>query len=176
MEKTSFVKDLRKIFFLSLIVFIFFSSSFPQQSSVRPSIVPIPLLPEELIDILINEVSGEIQLNNEKLLAAFNRNRQAEEYEKVFYESKIVLEKLKEYGIEEAGIEEVPVVLVGDKIWDAESAELWMLEPEKKKLTCLEDVAACLCEHSQTNDITAELVYVGPGTDKKYYKGKKVKR
>jgi hypothetical protein len=69
----------------------------------------------------------------------------------------------------------VPVVLVSDYIWDAESAELWMIEPEKRKLSCLEDVPSCLCENSQTADVTAELVYVGPGNHKKYYKGKKVK-
>jgi hypothetical protein len=127
------------------------------------------------MDLLINEVSGEIQLNNEKLLAAFNHNRTADEYEKLFYESKCVFEKLKEYGIEECGIEEVPVMSIDDYRWDAESAELWMLEPEKKKLTCLQDVPACLCEKSHSCDVTAELVYVGPGSEDRYYDAKDVK-
>ncbi len=126
------------------------------------------------MDILINEVSGEMQLNNEKLLAAFNHNRTKEEYEKVFYESKCLLDKLKEYGIKEAAIEDVPNLMPG-KTWDAISAELWMVEPEKKKLTCLDDMPPCLCSSSETSDVTAELVYVGPGSSMKYYEGKDVK-
>jgi len=161
--------------FCSLFLILFSFNPLAQQRGIRPSIIPKPLLPEELVDILINEVSGEIQLNNEKLLSAFNRNRTAEEYEQVFYESKCILQKLKEYGVEDAAIEVVPNRIPGSQYWDAESAELWMLEPNKKKLTCLEDVPSCLCEGSRTSDVTAELVYAGPGSSKKYYEGKEVK-
>ena len=114
-------------------------------------------------------------MNNESLLASFERNRTAEEYEKVFYESKVVYQKLLEYDLEDSGIEEVPLALHSKKIWDAESAELWLLEPEKKKLISLDDVPACLCEQSQTTDTTAELVFVGPGTSDGNYEGKDVK-
>jgi hypothetical protein len=146
-----------------------------QQSTIRKSIIPEPLLPEEIMDLLINEVSGEIQINNEKLLSSFNRNRSAAEYNNGFYESTVMLNKLKEYGIEDAGIEIVPIRVPGGKNWDAESAELWMLKPEKKKLICYGDVPSCLCERSRTSDVTAELVYAGPGNDMKYYEGKDVK-
>jgi aminopeptidase YwaD len=162
-------------FILSLFLITFSFNPSAQQRYVRESIVPIPLLSEEIMDLLINEVSGEIQLNNEKLLAAFNHNRAADEYEKLFYESKCVFERLKEYGIEECGIEEVPVMLIDDYRWDAETAELWMLQPEKRKLTCLADVPSCLCEKSHSCDVTAELVYVGPGSEDRYYEGKNVK-
>lgn len=145
-----------------------------QQRRGRENAIPKPLVSEELIDMLINEVSGEMQLNNEKLLAAFNHNRTAEEYEKVFYESKCMLQKLKEYGIEDAGIEDVPNLIPGET-WDAESAELWMIEPAKKKLTCLEDIPACLCQGSQTSDVKAELVYIGAGSKKEHYEGKDIK-
>ncbi len=175
MGKKSSAKKFKISCLMVLILITFCPPHFAQENFVRPSIVPLPLLPEKLMDILINEVSGEIQINNERLLAAFNHNRSAKEYEEVFYESQCMLGKLKEYGIEEAGIEEVPVVLVSEITWDAESAELWMVEPEKKKLSCLEDVPACLCEQSQTCDVTAELVYVGLGTEEKYYEGKNVK-
>jgi len=138
---------LRKDTFLSLLLVVaLFPTLGATDKNVRQSIVPTPLLPERVIDFLINEVSGEIQLNNEQLLAAFERNRKEEEYRTQYYESKIIFEKLKEYGIEACGIEEVPIVLIADKTWDAESAELWMVEPEKKKLICLEDVPSCLCQ------------------------------
>jgi aminopeptidase YwaD len=160
------------VFILLMILAAFISIA--QQKVTRKRAIPTPLISEELIDLLINEVSGEMQLNNEKLLAAFNHNRPAEEYEKVFYESKCLLEKLKEYGIKEAAIEDVPNLIPG-KTWDAISAELWMVEPEKKKLTCLEDMPPCLCSGSETTDVTAELVYVGSGSSMKYYEGKDVK-
>jgi len=167
---------LRKDTFLSLLLVVaLFPTLGATDKNVRQSIVPTPLLPERVIDFLINEVSGEIQLNNEQLLAAFERNRKEEEYRTQYYESKIIFEKLKEYGIEACGIEEVPIVLIADKTWDAESAELWMVEPEKKKLICLEDVPSCLCQHSRTADVTADLIYVGPGDKDVYYEGKDVK-
>ncbi len=169
---------LKKCSFICLVFLLLLSlplNVLTQQSRIRKSILPKPLLPEEIMDLLINEISGEIQLNNEKLLSSFNRNRSAEEYTNGFYESTIMLNKLKEYGIEEAGIEVVPIRVPGGKNWDAESAELWMLEPQKKKLICYEDVPSCLCERSRTNDVTAELVYVGPGDDMKYYQEKDVK-
>lgn len=61
-----------------------------------------------------------------------------------------------------------------DRTWDAESAELWMVKPEKRKLADLKEVAASLCSGSSSIDVTAELVYVGPGTSEKYYQGKEV--
>jgi aminopeptidase YwaD len=166
-----------KIFFIYFFILLFTICSLntlAQQRDIRESTLPKLLIDEKLIDILINEVSGEMQLNNEKLLAAFNHNRPAEEYEKVFYESKCLLNKLKEYGIEDAAIEDVPNLMPGNT-WDAVSAELWMVEPEKKKLTCLEDMPPCLCSGSESSNETAELVYVGPGYSKKYYEGKDVK-
>jgi hypothetical protein len=146
-----------------------------QQRIARPWIIPKPLLPEKLMDMLIDEVSGERQLNTVRLLASFERNRTAEEYEKVFYESQVILQRLREFGLRDSGIEEVPVVLLGSQVWDAESAELWLIEPEKKRLVSLDDVPACLCEQSQPSDVTAELVFVGLGTTEKDYEGKDVK-
>jgi len=147
--------------------------SFAQE--IRPDVIPKPLLPEAIIDSLINEISGEIQLNNERLLASFEHRRSAEEYEKVFNESRIVYQKLKEYGIRDCGIEEVPLALLSPKTWNAQSAELWMLSPERTKLIDLDNVPACLAEQSQTSDVTAELVYVGSGTRDEGYLGKDVK-
>jgi hypothetical protein len=161
-----FFRTKTALFTALVIIVLPINGSQAQQSthpSIRKSTLPIPLLSPDLMNVLINEVSGEMSLNNESLLAGFEMVRSADEYQRRFHESKIIMQKLQEYGIEESGIEEVPVVLTGDKIWAPESAELWIVEPFKKKLTCLEDVPACLAEHSQTSDLTAELVYVGPG-------------
>ena len=155
---------------IAILLFFFTHQGLAQQRVVKPN----PLLPEELIDLLINEVSGDIPFQNEILLAGVNRNRTAEEYEGTFYEADFILKKLKEYGIEEASIEKFPG-LIRTEHWDAESAELWMLKPEHRKLTCLEDIPACLATGSRTSDAIGELVYVGPGNHIRYYLGKDVK-
>ena len=160
---------------LLLIVLLCFAQPRAQQRPAARPPVPAALLPEPLLDILIDEVSGEIALDNERLLASFEHKRPAEEYEKVFAESKIVYQKLREYGISDCGIEEVPAALLGPKTWNAESAELWMTTPEKKKIIDLENVPACLAEQSQTSDVTAELVDVGVGSHDGDYDGKDVR-
>ena len=175
MRTTLFVK---RILIVPAFFFLFMMCSimpFGQQKEARRPVVPAPLLPEGIIDILIDEVSGEIPLNNERLLASFEHRRPAEEYEKVFAESKIIFEKLKEYGIRDCGVEEAPAALLSTRTWNPQSAELWMLEPELKKLIDLDNVPACLAEQSQTSDVTAELIYVGSGSTDEDYQGKDVR-
>lgn len=134
---------------------------------------PKTLLPLSLLQEIINEVSGDVPLQNEILLSAVKRNRLPEEYAKGYFETKFLLEKLKEYGIRDAEIIELPKN--EEKTWDAEMGELWIVGPEKRKIADLRDIAASLCQGSSTADVTAELVYVGPGYDEDFYKGKKVK-
>ncbi len=160
---------------LFMMLLLCFTGQYAQQRpTARPS-APPSLLPESIVDLLIEEVSGEISLDNERLLASFEHKRTADEYEKIFAESKIILQKLKEYGIRDCGIEEVPRSLLGSRTWNALSAELWMLEPEQKKLIDLDSVPACLAEQSQSDDVTAEVVYVGSGSTDDGYAGKDVK-
>jgi aminopeptidase YwaD len=132
---------------------------------------PAPSRPD-VLRAIINEASGELALQNEIHLTGVNRNRAAEEYRTGYFESAFILEKLREYGIDEA----VTLDLPGEDrtAWDAESAELWLVEPELRKIADLKDVPACLCSGSETTDTTAELVYVGPGNREDYYKDKAV--
>jgi len=85
----------------------------------------------------------------------------------------IILDRLKEYKFDEAAIIELPTT--SPKTWDAEQAELWLVEPMKKKLYDLKDVAATLCPGSVSTDTMAELVDVGPGYSETFYQGKEVK-
>jgi len=135
--------------------------------------LPKPLLPLSLLNEIINEASGEMALQNEVLLAGVNRNRPPEEYVKGYFETRFLLDKLKEYGADEAAVIDLPA----DKktTWDAESAELWVVEPGKKKIADLHDIAASLCSGSGVTDTTGELVYVGPGSREENYKGKSVR-
>jgi hypothetical protein len=131
-----------------------------------------PLSPPGVLAAVIHEASGEIALQNEILLTGVNRNRKAEEYRTGYFETAFVLEKLREYGIDDASVIDLPTD--AETAWDAESAELWMVEPELRKIADLKEVPACLASGSSSADTTAELVYVGPGNREEDYKGKNV--
>jgi len=135
--------------------------------------VPKTLLPISVLREIIDEASGDLALQNEILLSGVKRNRRPEEYTRGYFETKFLVEKLKEYGISDAEIIDLPKF--EEKTWDAEMGELWIVGPEKRKIADLKDIAASLCEGSSTADVTAELVYVGPGYKEDFYKGKKVK-
>ncbi|MCX6574454.1 MAG: M28 family peptidase, partial [Candidatus Aminicenantes bacterium] len=130
---------------------------------------PAPSAPD-ILRAIVNEASGELALQNEIHLSGVNRNRQPEEYRTGYFESAFILEKLREYGLDEAFTVDLPAE--DRTAWDAESAELWLVEPELRKIADLTDVPACLCSGSETTDTTAELVYVGPGNREEFYKDK----
>lgn len=138
-----------------------------QDTPARPAPAP-----PEVLRAIVNEASGETALQNEIRLAGVNRNREPEEYRTGYFESAFVLEKLREYGLEDPFVLDLPVD--GGATWDAVSAELWTVEPELRKIADLDEVPACLCSGSATTDVTAELVYVGPGDRDVFYEGRDV--
>lgn len=152
---------------LSILILFSFSLAQPQEK------LPRTFLPLSLLQEIINESSGELALQNEIFLTGVNRNRKAEEYRQGYFETRFILEKLKEYGYDEAAVIDLPTR--SQTTWDAEEAELWMLEPEKKKIADLKEIATVLCPGSVSTDTTAELVDVGPGSSDIYYKDKDVK-
>jgi aminopeptidase YwaD len=139
--------------------------------TIRPG-VPETILPLDLLQQIINEASGDLALQNEIILTAVNRNRLPEEYSSTYFETGFILKKLKQYGIENSEIIDLPTR--SEKTWDAESAELWITKPELRKLTDLKEMPACLCSGSVTSDLTAELVYVGPGRRESDYQAKDI--
>jgi len=138
----------------------------------RPSL-PETLLPLSVLQDIINEASGDLALQNEILLSAVNRNRLPEEYVNTYFEIDFILKKLKEYGIENTKIIDLPTR--SSTTWDAEMAELWVTKPELRKIADLKEIPASLCSGSSSTDTTAELVYVGSGNQESYYQGKDVK-
>jgi aminopeptidase YwaD len=146
------------------------SSNFAQTDSQRYLDTILPL---NLILDIANEASGDEALHHMIALAGVNRNRRAEEYLNGYYETSYILNKLKDYGIADAEIIELPTR--AKTTWDAEAAELWLLAPEKRKIADLKDVPAALCSGSGSADVTADLVYVGFGNREQMYAGKDVK-
>ncbi|MHB8055865.1 MAG: M28 family metallopeptidase, partial [Candidatus Aminicenantales bacterium] len=135
--------------------------------------IPRTILPLSVLKDIINEASGDLALQNEIYLSGVNRNRLPEEYVNGYFETKFILDRLHEYGISDCRIIDLPTD--GPLTWDAESGELWIVKPALRKIADLKDIAASLCSGSATMDVTAALVYVGPGNQEKYYAGKDVK-
>ncbi len=135
--------------------------------------IPKTLLPLSLLQEIINEASGDLAFQNEMALAGVYRNRQPEEYAKGYFEPQFILAKLKEYGITNARIIDLPTR--SPLTWDAESGELWIVSPNKRKIADLKEVPASLCSGSASLDLTGDLVYVGPGGSETDYAGKDVK-
>jgi Peptidase family M28 len=134
---------------------------------------PETIVPRSLLQSVVNEASGDIALQNEIVLTGVNRNRLPAEYAAKYFETDFILNKLKEYGIEQSEIIDLPARSA--TTWDAETAELWLTKPEPRKIADLKEVPAMLCSGSVTTDTTAPLVYVGPGYRETDYQGKDVK-
>ncbi|MCR4396777.1 MAG: M28 family peptidase [Candidatus Saccharicenans sp.] len=151
----------------TLLVVLFLLSAALAQPQEK---LPRTLLPLKLLQDIINEANGELALQNEIFLTGVNRNRKAEEYSSGYFETRFILEKLKEYGYDEYQIVDLPVR--GQSTWDAEEAELWVVEPVKKKIADLKEIATVLCSGSASAEVTTELVDVGPGFSDDHYKDK----
>ena len=75
-----------------------------------------------------------------------------------------VLDRMKEYGLAEAGIVQFP----GGKTWDGIKGELWEVSPQRQKIASYQDLRAMLATGSNSADVIAELVWVGEGTEKDF--------
>lgn len=120
---------------------------------------PRTLLPENIIDELIGEASGERAMNHIYEMAAYIHDRPASEYSGYFFETQYVLDKLKEYGLEGAVVNKYP----GGTTWDGVKGTLWEVSPGKSKIADYDDLPAVLASGSTNADVTAELVWVGEG-------------
>ncbi|RKY83980.1 hypothetical protein DRQ09_09260 [candidate division KSB1 bacterium] len=126
------------------------------------------LLDNKIINAIINEVSGDIALHNELMLGAFERNRPESEYTGHFWESDYMVKKAKEYGFEDVHIETWK--LEGQYQWDGVKGELWLVEPDEKRLASYDEISASLAKGSLSTNVTAELVSAGAGTSPGDYK------
>ena len=105
---------MKKIFLvIALALFAFHAAAAQPAEGVPKTILPLSLLKE-----IIHEASGDLALQNEILIAGVNRNRLPEEYVQGYFETSFILAKLKEYGITDAQIIDLPTR--GATTWDAE--------------------------------------------------------
>jgi len=127
------------------------------------------LVPVAIRDAVLNETSGEEAYQHVQILAV-NRDRQAEEYTNAYFESTYIEKMAKQYGLSDVQIDFFPT---RDQ-WDAEEAELWLIQPTKKKLASLNMVPTALAQGSMNADVETEVVYIGQGREADYA-GKDVK-
>ncbi|MFC1493362.1 M28 family peptidase [candidate division KSB1 bacterium] len=116
-------------------------------------------LNQNTLDILTNEISGQMIYNNEVLLAGAPWVRDREEFTGTFYESQKIYEIAKKYGIETVSLERHPRSSTFDY---PVVGEFWLLEPEKRLIARLGADAALVARGSQTADFAGELIYIPP--------------
>jgi hypothetical protein len=141
-----------------------------------------PLLAEQDVAALANEVSGDTAKRNLEGIARFHRQRGSQGYHKA---AELVAERLRAYGLSDVTILQFPAdgkIFYGTQrsrpAWDAEKGDLTEIRNGKElepKIASFAREAVSLAEDSESADVTAELVDVGEGTAESDYAGKDVK-
>ncbi len=159
-----------------------------------------PLLPEQDVAALANELSGETAKRNLEVIATFHRQRGSRGFHSA---AELVAERARAYGLSDVQILEFPAdgkIFYGTQrsrpAWDAEVGELEAYAPlgptpcgkvEGSKIIadCIggpgilhESYAAepvVLAEDSESADVITTLADVGAGTKESDYEGQNVK-
>ena len=129
------------------------------------------LISEKLVDKFIGEISGEIAMSHVYEMAAYNKGRTIEEYQTTFREALYVYDKAIDYGFDTVEIE----YFESDSIWDGEVGELWEISPNLTEIADYDDQKAVLAVGSKSVEVTADLIYVGSGTNDTDYEAVDVK-
>ena len=140
-----------------------------------------PLLSEQNISALAQELSGEIAKRNLEGITRFHRQRGSQGFHSA---AEIIVERARAYGLSDVQILQFPAdgkIYYGTQRsrppWDAEFAELWELTNGQPavKIASYEAEPVTLAEDSESADVTASLIDVGDGTKESDYAGKNVK-
>ncbi len=146
-------------FLISLIaLFLIFSG--PATAQMTPWLY-WTFLPKDQMDEIIGEASGETAWNTIMETGGYNKDRLSDEYKGTFYEAQYIYNQLKKYDLPGAEIIRFP----GGEVWDAVKGELWEVEPFRQKLASYKDMTTMLVRGSNSTDVTAELVWIGNGSE-----------
>lgn len=160
--------------FIALLVFPF--TAFSQKP---------PLLPEDNVKALAQELSGESAKRNLESIVVNHRQRGSRGFHAA---AEFVAEKARAYGLSDVAILQFPTdgkIFYGTQrsrlSWDADSAELWELQKDGDNwkpsvlVASYQDMPVSLAEDSESADVTADLVDVGNGTAESDYTNKDVR-
>ncbi|UCE41497.1 MAG: DUF4910 domain-containing protein [Candidatus Aminicenantes bacterium] len=133
----------------------------------------VSILSEADIRALNNEISGELAQDYIRHIAHHSRLQPSRSYRQA---AEWVAEQARKFGLSDVQIEEYPAdgekyyyMYKSSPAWDAEFAELWVVEPYEEKLTSYAEIPVSLAITSQSCDVKGELIYVGEGTSSKDY-------
>ncbi|MBN1223494.1 MAG: M28 family peptidase [Candidatus Aminicenantes bacterium] len=125
--------------------------------------LPKTPLPQNILNMLSNELSGQIAYNNEVILAGAPWLRKQEEFSDTFHESRKIYDMVKNYGIDTVRLDRFPS---DKKISYAFEAELWTVRPQKMLIARLDADAAMIAEGSSSVNMSSDLIYLPPLTAK----------
>jgi hypothetical protein len=117
-------------------------------------------LPKEQMAEIVGEASGEAAWRTIATINAFNRDRSAGEFKGTFFETQVVVDALKSYGIEKVDVFTYP----GGEAWDGIKGELWEVSPIRQRLASHTDMVPMLANGSSPTKLTGELLWIGRGT------------
>jgi hypothetical protein len=149
-------------------------------TSALPAQTFQPLLDADRRDLIHEALSGEIAKDHVIQITRHHRIQGSRGYR---HAAEYVLEQLRAYGLgeEEAYIESFPSdgrieyqTWQSPSGWDIESAELRLVEPFDERIVGYPEIAMSLITYSNPGDATAELIWVGSGTQASDYEGKDV--
>jgi hypothetical protein len=127
-----------------------------------PSPLPATPLKQDVLNLLTNEISGQVMFNNLVRLAGAPWVREPAEFTGTFYETQRISDLVRSYGIETTRIERSATDRRVD--YPMEGA-LWVTEPETRLISRLDADPALVASGSSTADVTAELGYIPPVND-----------
>lgn len=151
----------------------------------RASAGPVPLMAEPVAKAMAEEISGEAAKRNLEFLALKHRMRGSRDFHDA---ARFIADRLTEYGLEEVEILRFPAdgkTMYGTQkarlAWDAEFAELWVMEEDGgdwrpiTRLASYHAMPLVLAQDSESADVVTDLVDVGDGTSESDYEGRDVR-
>jgi aminopeptidase YwaD len=132
-----------------------------------PQPLPRTPLPQPVLTLLSNEISGQMAFNNEVRLAGAPWVRDLSEFGATMYETQKIYDLVRGYGIETTRIERS----ASDRKVDYPAeGELWITEPDMRLVARLGADSALVAGGSSTADLTAELAYLPPAANEEQMK------
>jgi aminopeptidase YwaD len=145
---------------LTVLIVLAGTPAFPQTQS-QPGVSPVLKTPlrQDILDLLANEISGQMAFNNEVRLAGAPWLREESEFTGTMAEARQILDLARSYGVDTARLERYPA---GGTFDYPQEGELWIIEPATRLLARFGADPALVAGGSVTADITGELVYIPP--------------
>lgn len=129
-----------------------------------------PFLSDNVYRLLVNEISGDIAYEHMRWFTHYHRPMGGSEgYQAV---ERYVEQKAREYGLEDVRVIKMKT---DSPSWSPKMGELWLIEPEHRRLAYSQEVVLALADYSRDADISsAELTDIGDGVSEADYEGKNV--